>query len=110
GDVAVFCTRALDLAEQLVGDVERREDGQPHRVAAGGRLAGCADFAVDEAGQPAHVLGIERAADRVALPEDFDRDALGVGPYRFNASSCVSMSLTRPRITSRSSLSAVISV
>src|SRR6185312_15234081 len=79
GDAARTGARRLEMAEELVGDVERRENGQAHRVAARRRVSGGADFSVDVFRKALDVFDIERAPDRIFLPEDLDGHALGVG-------------------------------
>src|SRR5690349_608851 len=103
--------RGVTAAKQLVGDVQRGEHGQAQRVAGRGLVGGGAHLLVDVARQPGDVVLIERAPDRIALSVDLDRDDRTLGlHYRLSASSWSSMSATRVRITSRSSLSVDTSV
>src|SRR2546425_2216867 len=107
--MAVARLDAVATAEQLVGDVEGRQNREPQRIARRGRFGGRPHLVVDESGQPRHVVGVERGADWIPLALNFDRNDAGVighPPYRFKASSCSSMSVTRVRMTSRSSRSA----
>src|ERR1043166_2778474 len=67
--------RSFEMPEELVGDVQRREHGEPHRIPARRRVAGGADFSVHVRGQAPDVLLVERAPDRVALAENLDGDA-----------------------------------
>ena len=64
--------------EKLVGDVERREDGNLQRVARWALFGGEPHLLVHERRELRHVLRVEGAPDRIALPVDFDVDDAGL--------------------------------
>ncbi|HET7220086.1 MAG TPA: hypothetical protein VFJ02_18650 [Vicinamibacterales bacterium] len=59
-------------AEVLVGDVERRENGDLERVAGRALLEREPHFLVDVGGEVGDVSGVQPALDRVTLSVDLD--------------------------------------
>jgi hypothetical protein len=64
--------------EKLVGDVERRQDGDLQRVARRALLGGEPHLLVHERRKLRHVLSVEGAPNRIALPVDLDVDDAGL--------------------------------
>ena len=74
GDLAVPRAVRFPNPEEFVGDVQRRQNGQAQRVATRRTVSGRGDLLVDVAGKPDYVLRIQRAADWIPLPVNFDRE------------------------------------
>ena len=79
----------LSCAEEIVGDIERDENGEAEHVALRGRSHRGPHLLVDVRGELGDVPLVETAADRIALSGDFDGDYA----HRLRCSSCSSMSL-----------------
>src|SRR5688500_8402467 len=93
-------------AKTLVGDIEGDQHRQAQRVAGRRGVRGGAHLLIGVGRELGDIALVECAPDRIALPRDLDRHQA----RRQMASSCSSISLTRARIRSRSSRSAVSSV
>jgi hypothetical protein len=74
GNLAVPCAVRLPNPEEFVGDVQCRQNGQAQRVATRRAVSGRGNLLVDVAGKPEYVLRIQRAADWIPLPVNFDRE------------------------------------
>src|SRR5262245_41719869 len=73
-------------AEALVGDVERREDRDPHRIDGAGAPAHLAHLGVDVSRDLHDVLRVGPGSNGIALTEDLDVDrgrlvGHGVAPW-----------------------------
>ena len=70
--------RVLTGAEQLIRDIQRGDDGDPHDVVGRQFSAGQIHALIDERRDVRDVLRIQRAADRVALALNIDVDHAGL--------------------------------
>ena len=64
----------IALTEELVGDIERNEHGEPEHVARRRRIGRRSHLLVDVGRELGDVPLVQRAANRITLARDFDSD------------------------------------